>query len=168
MHRRRLLQIGLGAATLLAVAGAGIALIRPGLIAGRLTPDADIVFSAVARAVLDKSLPTQPVQRQAALESHLSRMNALIGALPMPTQAELSNLLALLSAAPGRMFLVGLSTTWADAEAAEIQACLEGMRQSGAQLRQQVYHALRDLTNAAFYADPSAWPLMGYPGPVTV
>jgi hypothetical protein len=168
MHRRRLLQIGLGAATLLAVAGAGIALIRPGLIAGRLTPDANIVLSAVARAVLDKSLPTQPEQRQSALERHLSRMNTLIGALPIPTQAELSNLLALLSAAPGRMFLAGLSTTWADAEAAEIQACLEGMRQSGVQLRQQVYHALRDLTNAAFYADPSAWPLMGYPGPVTV
>ena len=95
-------------------------------------------------------------------------MNALIGALPVPTQKELSNLLALLASAPGRTMLAGLGTAWADADTAEIQACMEALRTSSVQLRQQVYHALRDLTNAAFYADPSAWPLMGYPGPVTV
>ena len=35
-------------------------------------------------------------------------------------------------------------------------------------LRQQAYHALRDLTNAAHYADPQIWALMGYPGPRAV
>jgi hypothetical protein len=168
MHRRRLLKVGVGAAALLAVAGAGIALVRPGVVAGRLTPEADVVFAAVARAVLDKSLPNQASQRQAALQTHLSRMNALIGALPVPIQVELSNLLALLASAPGRTILAGLGTPWVDAATAEIQACMEGLRTSSVQLRQQVYHALRDLTNAAFYADPGAWPLMGYPGPVTV
>ena len=168
MHRRRLLKVGIGVAALLAVTGAGIALIRPGVVSGRLTPEADAVFAAVARAVLDKSLPDQVSQHPAALQTHLSRMNALIGALPVPTQKELSNLLALLASAPGRTMLAGLGTAWADADTAEIQACMEALRTSSVQLRQQVYHALRDLTNAAFYADPSAWPLMGYPGPVTV
>ena len=64
--------------------------------------------------------------------------------------------------------LAGLKTAWADADPAEIQASLESMRLSSLNLRQQIYHALRDLTNAAYYADPIAWPLMGYPGPVTV
>jgi hypothetical protein len=39
------------------------------------------------------------------------------------------------------------------------------MRTSTLVLRQQAYHALRDLTNAAFYADAAAWAPMGYPGP---
>jgi hypothetical protein len=168
MRRRRLLKLGFGAAALLAVVGSGIALVRPGVVAGRLTPEADAVFAAVARAVLDKSLPNQAGQRGAALEIHLSHMNALIGALPEPTQVELSHLLALLVSAPGRTFVAGLGTKWADADTAEIQACLERMRMSSVRSRQQVYHALRDLTNAAFYAYPSAWPLMGYPGPVAV
>jgi hypothetical protein len=31
-------------------------------------------------------------------------------------------------------------------------------------LRQQVFHALRDLTNAAYFADASTWAAIGYPG----
>ena len=42
------------------------------------------------------------------------------------------------------------------------------MRTSRIGLRQQAYHALRDLTNAAYFADPQTWPLMGYPGPRAV
>ena len=42
------------------------------------------------------------------------------------------------------------------------------MRTSTLELRQQAYHALRDLTNAAFYANPDVWPLLGYPGPDAV
>ena len=48
---------------------------------------------------------------------------------------------------------------------ADVQRSLQDMRTSSLALRQQSYHALRDLTNAAFYADPSAWPLLGYSGP---
>jgi hypothetical protein len=39
------------------------------------------------------------------------------------------------------------------------------MRVSSLALKQQAYQALRDLTNAAYYADPSAWNVLGYPGP---
>ena len=35
-------------------------------------------------------------------------------------------------------------------------------------LRQQAYHALRELTNAAYYADASAWRTLGYPGPSNI
>jgi len=42
---------------------------------------------------------------------------------------------------------------------------LLSLRVSGVDLRRQVYQALRDLTNAAYYADASTWPLLGYPGP---
>ena len=47
----------------------------------------------------------------------------------------------------------------------DLQQALQDMRTSGLAMRQQIYHALRDLTNAAYYADPKAWPMLGYPGP---
>jgi hypothetical protein len=168
MHRRRVLKVGIGVAALIATAGGGLALLAPGISEGRLSDDGLAVFGAVARAVLDKSLPDTPVQRDAQLQAHLQRLNAAVAAFPPATQRELSQLLALLASAPGRLLLAGLTTAWAKANTAEIQGCLESMRRSPLNLRQQIYHALRDLTNAAYYADPAAWPLMGYPGPVLI
>ena len=160
--------MGGGIAALLALVGGGVALVRPGLDKGQLTPPAEEIFRAIAAAVLDGSLAVPPSAREAQLRSHLRRVDEAIAAFPAATQAELSQLLALLASAPGRAFLAGLHTPWAAATPREIQACLQAMRTSSVKVRQQIYHALRDLTNAAFYADPPAWPLMGYPGPVAV
>ncbi len=168
MQRRTLLRLGLGTATLLAVVGGGVAWLRPGLSNGHLTPAGQSVFRAVARAVLDGSLPADEAARGTALTSHLSRVDDAVAAFPAATQAELSQLLALLAAPPGRLALAGLSTAWEQATVTDIQQALQGMRTSGLDLRQQAYHALRDLTNAAFYADTQAWPLLGYPGPTAV
>ena len=51
---------------------------------------------------------------------------------------------------------------------AELQAALQAMRVASIATRQQVYHALRDLTNAAYYAEPATWAQLGYPGPTPV
>lgn len=168
MQRRRLLKVGIGVSALVAVAGGGIALLRPGTPEARLSVDGARVFSAVARAVLDKSLPTAQSQREAQLMAHLQRLDALIAGFPHETQRELSQLLGLLASAPGRWMLTGLRVGWAEADTAAIQNCLQQMRISQFNLRQQIYHALRDLTNAAFYASPTTWPLMGYPGPLAI
>lgn len=132
---------------------------------GRLRAGARAVMSGVALAVLDGALPTDPAARQAALDAHLLRLAATIAAFPAPTQAELSQLLALLAAPPGRLALAGLSADWPEADVAQIQKALQGMRVSSLALKQQAYHALRDLTNAAYFSDPSAWAHLGYPGP---
>jgi hypothetical protein len=165
MQRRSLLRLGVGATATLLLAGGGIALFRPGLAQGRLTEPARAVFAAVARAVLDGSLPEEAASRTAILQAHLQRLDETLGAFPAPVQAELSQLLALLSAAPGRVALTGLSSDWPQANVGQLQAALQGMRTSSLALKQQAYHALRDLTNAAYYADPAAWYTMGYPGP---
>jgi hypothetical protein len=164
MQRRRLLKLGAGATVLLALAGGGASLYRPGLAQGRLTPAGQEVFKAIARAVLDGSLPSGS-GAEAALAVHLKHLDDVVKAFPAPVQAELSQLLAVLSNAPGRRLLAGLSPDWPDASVEQLQAALDDMRQSAIAARQQAYHALRDLTNAAFYADASAWPLIGYPGP---
>lgn len=165
VQRRRLLQLGVLAAAGLAVVGGGVALLRPGLTDGHLTLDGRRVFEAVARAVLDGSLPRQDAAHTQALMAHLTRLNEAIAAFPIATQQELAQLLALLVSPPGRIALAGLATPWERADVPQLQAALQGMRTSSLALRQQAYHALRDLTNAAYYADPTTWPLLGYPGP---
>jgi hypothetical protein len=168
MQRRTLLKLGFGAAALLAVAGGGMALMRPGLVNGRMTPASKGVFRAVARGVLQGSLPSDAAARDQSLDAHLQRLDDTLFAFPANVQAELSQLLALLASAPGRAGLAGLHHEWSEGADAEIGDALQGMRVSGLALRQQSYHALRDLTNAAYYADPQIWSLMGYPGPLDI
>jgi hypothetical protein len=168
MQRRSFLKLGIGATVALVAVGGGLALLQPGLDHGRLTPAGRTVFAAVARAVLDGSLPDAPPARAEALQAHLQRLDDALAAFPPLVQTELSQLLAILAAAPGRMALAGLYTAWPDADVPQIQQALQGMRLSSLALKQQAYHALRDLTNAAYYADPVAWRMLGYPGPRTV
>ena len=150
---------------LLALAGGGLAMLRPGLVAGRLSAPAKALFGALASAILEGSLPAAGPPRDAAIAAHLQRLQSTLGGFPAATQAELSQLLALLTSTPGRIALAALHEDWSEASIATLQRALQGLRTSGLALRQQVYHALRDLTNAAYYADPSSWSLLGYPGP---
>lgn len=165
MQRRTLLKLGLGATLLLAAAGGAVVMMRPALSGGHLRAGVREVMRGVALAVLDGVLPPESAARQAALDAHLLRLDATIAAFPASTQVELSQLLALLAAPPGRLALAGLSSDWTEASVAQIQNALQGMRVSSLALKQQAYHALRDLTNAAYFSDPSAWAYLGYPGP---
>jgi hypothetical protein len=158
----------MGAATgaLLALAGGGAALMyERAWRDGKLQPAGREVLAAVARAVLDGSLPAQTDAQAAAIEAHLSRIEATVSAMPAHTQGELADLLALLALPPLRAALGGLSSAWAHASVADVQAALQSMRQSSLLLRRQAYNALRDLTHAAYFADASTWPLLRYPGP---
>lgn len=165
MQRRTLLKLGIGATVILVAAGGGVALLNPALSNGRLSDAARAVMHAVARAVLDGALPTAVAERDKVLEAHLQRLEAAIAAFPPAVQAELSQLLGLLATPPGRLALAGLTSAWPQASVAQLQASLQGMRLSSLALKQQAYHALRDLTNAAYFSDPSAWRHLGYPGP---
>lgn len=167
MQRRTLLKLGAGSAFVLAAAGGGLALLRGGLTAdGRLTPSAREVMRAVARGVLDGLLPTEPAPRQIALDEHLGRLDIAVAAFPQATRQELSQLLALLASTPGRWALMGLAADWAAATTDQVSNGLQTLRQSALGLRQQAYHALRDLTNAAWFADRRQWAALGYAGPL--
>jgi len=168
MQRRRLLKLGLGAAVVIGVAGAGIALIKPGLVDNRLSPGARDVMRAAAQAVLSDLLPPAGAARDAALEAQLERLDAFIAGMPPATRKELSDALGLLATAAGRYALVGLSRPWAEASAQEVQQALEAMRLSSSNTKQQVYHALRDLNAIAFFTEPTNWKTAGYAGPVEI
>jgi hypothetical protein len=159
-----LLQLGAGAAIVLAAAGSVAVLVKPGLAAGKLSPAARDVFLGAGQAILDQSLPAGDA-RSASLAAFLQRVDALVSNLPAHVQGELSQLLAILCTAPGRVALVGLREDWTRASVAEVQAALQDMRTSGTELRRQAYQALHDITGAAYFADASTWPALGYPGP---
>ena len=165
MKRRTLLVVGVGAGTLLALAGGTLALLRPGLQGGRLSPAGREVFAAVAQAVLDTLLPADAAARAQAIHAHLGRLDDTIAGLPPALQAEVGELATLLASAPGRLALTGLTTDWPQASPADVQAMLQRLRTSSLAVRQQLYHALRNLTNGAWFADASTWAAIGYPGP---
>jgi hypothetical protein len=133
-----------------------------------LTTTGRSVFRAVARAVLEGSLPLDVAARERAIDAHLVQLDTVIDGLPPSTRSEIAQMLALLSVAPARRWLTGLTSDWDHAGLQEVEAALRRMRADPQALRQQTYHALRDLNNAAFYAQSEHWPLMGYPGPTTV
>lgn len=154
----------------LALAGGGVGLLRSSTAwrDGRLLPDGARVLRAVARGVLDGSLPAAPSAQAAALDVHVVRMQASLAALAPASQRELDELLTLLATTPGRIALAGLSSAWEQASVSEIQEALQSMRLSSLTLRRQAYQALRDLTHAAYFADPSTWVQLGYPGPLKI
>ena len=165
MQRRALLKLGIATSVVLALAGGGVAMFRPAWREGRLTSAGRMVFRAVALAVLDGTLPADVATREVALAAHLERLEATLRGLPNHTQGEVADLIALLAMPPGRVALAGLADSWDQASIADLQAALQSMRLSSLALRQQAYHALRDLTHAAYFSDASTWALLDYPGP---
>jgi len=165
MKRRSLLKLGLGAAVLLGVVGGGVALLQPGLVDGKMTPGARRVMRAIALAVLDGSLPPSGPDLDAALTLQLDQVDDAITKFPAAVREELSQLFALLSSPPGRWGLAALQTEWDSASLAELNQALQAMRFSKLALRQQTYHALRDLNYAVYFAEPRHWVQIGYPGP---
>lgn len=166
MRRRRWLQWGALGTVVVVTAGIGIALTTPkGLAQGRLSAPAREVLAAVARAVLDGRLPAATNERAAALQAHLQRFESTVAAFPRGVQDEIGELLMLLGTTPGRFGLAGLREDWSTASTSAIQQALQGMRESTLTPRVQAYHALRDLTHAAHYADAAHWTELGYPGP---
>lgn len=166
MQRRTLLKVGLiSGATLALAGGAALVLTERAWDGRQLTAMGRTVLGAVARAVLDGTLPADA---SAALEAHLDRMNNTVAGMPPGTQAEINELITILGTAAGRFGLAGLSTAWPAASVAQMQASLQSMRTSSLLLKQQAYHALRDLTHAAYFADSSTWAHLGYPGPAKI
>ncbi len=168
MQRRRLLTLGVISAVVLTIGGGTLALLEPGLQGGRLSAGARNVFTAVAKAVLEGSLPDPEHGKTAALQGLIDRIDALQASLPPHAQAELSQLLSLLASSPGRRALAGVSSDWAVATVIEIQEGLQSMRFSGISLRQQAYHALHDIVSGAYFSDAQTWGRIGYPGPVNL
>lgn len=169
MHRRGLLKLGVvGAAAITAVGGVLLLLQESVWRGNQFNASAIAVLTAVSVGLLEGSLPESATTRLAAIEHHIERLVVTVSGLPLASQRELARLLSILSMAPGRLALSSLATDWSRASRDDVHAALETMRTSRTPLRRQVYHALRDLTRATWFANKSSWPALGYPGPQAV
>jgi hypothetical protein len=160
MKRRTLLKAGLAGGALLAVGAASILVGRDPL------QDRATVMRAVAPAMLDGALPREPAARSAALERSLAAVDAAIASLAPSAQAELGQLFALLASAPGRRLLAGVAAPWESADIDQVAAFLASWRGHRLALFKTGYAALHDLVLGSWYADPSTWAAIGYPGPL--
>lgn len=160
--------MGLAGSVALGVAGLGLALLPAVWKDGRLVAPARDLMAAVARAVLQGALPSDPAAEAAAVAAHLARVDDTVAGFPQAVQDEFALLLRLLTTGPGRVGLAGLGTDWAAAPVADVQAALQRLRASPLALRQQTYQALRDVSVAAYFADRSSWRHLGYLGPMVL
>lgn len=168
MQRRTLLKLGLVSGTVLALAGGAAMLMQPGLVQGRLTEAGRALFIGVGRAILQGTLPAEPVAQLQALQAMADRVDILAQNLPPPVVAELSQLVGLLGTSAGRVALAGLSSGWLETTPEQVTAALNDMRYSRLALRQQAYQALHEIVGGAYFSDESTWAVVGYPGPQAI
>lgn len=160
MQRRTFLGL---AALGIAVAGAGALAVRlAGRSAQEAEADATAVLTGVIPALLAGVLPLEAAQSRSALRQALNRTMTAIAGLPPATRSELDQLFMLLASRPGR-WLAGVD--WDSATPAQVATFLTRWRRSSIGLFVVSYQALHDLVLGAWYADPSTWDAIGYPGP---
>lgn len=168
MQRRTLLRLGIAGAGALGLAGSAGWLWRPAWDAGQLTKEGRQLFHAVADAVLDGLLPEAADQRLLSLNQWEMDFVATVGNLPEGMQREVHQLSALLLSPPGRRWLADLPADWPSATRQQVTDALQSMRSARSALRQQSYHAMRDLCNAAYFANPQRWAMIGYGGQLAI
>lgn len=168
VSRRGFLKTGIVGALLIAAGGGIYRLARGPAAPGRFVMDGEAraAIDAIVPAMLDGALPTDAAERSAAIARATAGVQGAIGGLPLATQQEIADLFGLLALAPARRFLAGVPVSWAEASPDQVAAFLQGWRLHRLGMLQVAYHALHDLVLGAWYADPAAWPAIGYPGPL--
>jgi hypothetical protein len=164
VRRRTLLKAGFfGGGALLVAGGALHLLSRDGRHAAT-GPSARRVLSALMPALLAGALPADTGARASALAAGQERTLAAITALPPAIQDELGQLFTLLDSPVG-VWLADLDS-WDQASDQAVARTLASWRFHRFALLQSAYHALHDLVLGPWYADPTTWEAIGYPGPL--
>ena len=173
--RRRMLKTGIAGAALLAVAGwttrgtfwgAGSRrLISKNFSYRFLTRSDREVMLAVLPVILADSFEEASGNPGELLEETLRRFDIAVSGLYPSVQRELRQLFSLLTLPPGRMLVAGVWPGWMNASTKAIGNFLSGWRTSRFSLLKSGYDALQQLSAAAWYGNPKAWPDIGYPGP---
>ncbi len=165
--RRSFLKIGVAGAFTLAAGGAVYRLAYPpALHRFALEGGAQAVLLAIIPAMLGPVLPETPAERAAALAAASERVRDTVLGLPLSTQKEVQDLFGLLALGPARRLLAGVGGSWEQADPRQVSAFLQSWRTHSLHTLQVAYQALHDLIIGAWYADPSSWERIGYPGPL--
>jgi len=163
ISRRTLLKAGLAGSVLLGAGGVWYAATREPVAPGRLDRATHAMFAAIAPVILAGVALPQP----SATGDIVAGVEIAYGGLSAAAQKELGDLFGLLSFAPTRLVLTGVSD-WHQASQADVAAFLESWQRHRFALLRGAYAALHDLVLGAWYARPGSWEAIGYPGPPEV
>lgn len=166
--RRSFLRIGVAGAVALAAGGAVYRLAFAPPAGHRFVLDgpATTLLTALIPSMLGPVLPTEPAARAAAIHQTVEHVAGAVAGLPLASQKQVQDLFGMLSLAPVRRMLAGVSGGWAQASPDAVAAFLQSWRHHRLQTLQTAYHALHDLIIGAWYAQPANWAAIGYPGPI--
>jgi hypothetical protein len=172
IKRREFLQIGAASAALLALtrtldrnafaqdlASAGSLDLK------KIANQDAVVIAALAPVILAGSLPDDPASKQIAINEVVEAFDRTVAGLSPSVQAEVEELLSLLTMSVTRRFVAGVSKPWNEASEADVKAFLDGWRHSRIALLQQGYQALVRLIIACWYGNPLSWGRIDYAGP---
>ena len=133
-----------------------------------LDADGEAIVTAVVPVLLAGALPPAPTEQASAIAQTVTGIDTAIAGLPPFAQGELQRLFTLLALPPVRIAFAGVSARWPDAASADVRRFLDRLRDSPWLLPRSAYDALHQLTFAAWYGNPQAWPAIGYPGPPAI
>lgn len=136
-----------------APAASGYKVLRPG----------DLEFlSALAPAILVDSYPgTLGDQAQERL---LKALDRLVGTLQEYSRGQLLMLFDVMQVAPLRAAMGAPWGSWSEASVADVDAFLNGWKNSGLQLKRMGYGSLCKLVAMCWYSQPETFVSSGYPG----
>lgn len=166
--RRGVLQKGLLGGLLLAVGGGGWLFTRKGNPVP--LPEGVQVLSpaeyAVVWALVQRFVPAREGFPTAdSLQTGLA-CDRIMSLMEEVTRGELKQLLMLFENALPNFLFGGRTVPFTMLDPTEQDRVLEEWRDSTITLRRTGYQAVRGLVMAAYYAQKSVWPSLGYPGPL--
>lgn len=120
------------------------------------------LIRALAPVILAGMIPTESAARQTALSEVVEAFDRGLAGMSLAVQAEVKQLLGLLTFAPSRALVAGIWTAWPDASESDITAFLLKWQTSRFVLLRAGFQALKQLMQACWFGNPLAWPAMGY------
>lgn len=170
LNRRELLKVGLGASLLLGTAGitaslSGCSSSQPAT-GWQVLRESDL---PILTALLPVIVGNHPALRgPKAASATLRQLDYSLSWSSAQLHRELHQLLDLLSLPLTRGPLTGIWGAVENASPAQLEAFLQGWRDSRLDLLRQGYKALTQLLQMAWYAQPLSWQDTGYPGPPVI
>lgn len=172
MSRRQFLRVGLMGSLVLSTVSATALLSgcasAPLATGFKVLRDTDLaILRALANVVLDGDLP-QGAERGAAIDETLKTLDSFLSTTSVAGQKQLLQLFDLMHMPATRYTVVGLSSPWEEASAADIAQFLTHWRNSRFETLRAGYNGLTQALNMMWYLQPRSWAAIGYEPPHVV
>ncbi len=169
MNRRRFFWLGATAvtATALAIKFSNFwasAPLRP-FQSAELSAEHHGLLEALIRGFLGPALPAPAAERASALATCKQNVLAAISGLAPPAQAEIGELLNMLSHPVGRRLLGGPASEWKLATDQDLSSFLTGLRFHSLSMLRPAYSGLHNIVLGAWYSGEMSWADIGYTRP---